>query len=378
MHVAVSLLTLFPGHSGGTETYARALVREFGRMPTAEAVTLLVSRRVASALGETGLPMHHVSSYRPGDSAATRLLAMTFAGLAPRVVGRDVPSGIDVIHYPVTVPIPRVDGATTIVSLNDVQHHELPEFFSKPERYYRRSAYDRAARRADEVLTLSEHARWQIIERLAIPPERVTTIPCGVDHERFSAIPDEHDARTDLPDRFLLYPANLWPHKNHERLLRAFERAGVPDLELILTGQTYGRELPVSPGGRVRHLGLVPFEQLPALYRRAVATVFPSLFEGFGMPLVEAMACGCPVAASARGAIAETCGDAAFLFDPEDEDAIADAVRQVVEDDALRERLRLQGLARAAEFRWDDVARRHLEVYRRARAPSARAPRSPR
>lgn len=376
MHVALSLLTLFPGRSGGTETYARGLIRGLARRRGEDTLTLLVSRRVQQALGDPGLPMHHVSSYRTGDSLPTRLLAMTFAGIAPDVVGRDVPAGIDVVHYPVTVPIPRVVGAASVVSLNDVQHHELPAFFSAPERAHRRSAYDGAARNADEVLTLSAHARSQIIARLGIPPERITAIPCAVDHERFTPTPDEHDARTDLPERFLLYPANLWPHKNHDRLLRAFARVGMPDLALLLTGQTYGRALPTAPNARVRHLGLVPFDQLPALYRRATATVFPSLFEGFGMPLVEAMACGCPVAASDRGAIAETCGDAALLFDPEDEEAIAEAISRVVLDDTLRERLRADGLTRAAGFCWDDVAARHVEVYRRAFERTERTTRS--
>lgn len=376
MHVALSLLTLFPGRSGGTETYARALVGELARGQIHERVTLLVSKRVGSALGDPGLPMHHVRSYRTGDRAPTRLLAMTFAGLAPSLVGRDVPAGIDVVHYPVTVPIPRVEGAATVVSLHDVQHRELPGFFSVAERSYRQFAYDRAARRADHVLTLSEHARGQIVEHLGVPAERVTVIPCAVDHDRFSPTPDEHDGRGDLPERFLLYPANQWPHKNHERLVRAFERARVPDLGLILTGQTYGRALTGSPSGRVRHLGLVPFAQLPALYRRATAMVFPSLFEGFGMPLVEAMACGCPIAASDRGAIAETCGDSALLFDPEDEEAMVDAIRRIGQDDALRERLRAAGLERAAGLRWDDVAARHVEIYRRACARTERATRS--
>jgi glycosyltransferase involved in cell wall biosynthesis len=295
---------------------------------------------------------------------------MTVGGLAPRLVSRDVPHGIDVVHYPVTIPIPRVDGAARVVSLNDVQHHELPEFFSAPERWFRRFAYDRAARRADEVLTLSEHARGQIVERLGIAPERVTAIPCAVDHERFRPEPDEHDAALSaaLPERFVLYPANLWPHKNHERLLRAFARAGVEDLHLVLTGQTYGRALSGLEGGaRVHHLGHLPFAQLPALYRRATAVVFPSLFEGFGMPLVEAMASGCPVAASDRGAIAEVCADAAVRFDPTDEEAIADAIARVAGDEELRARLRAAGLQRAAKFRWDDVAARHVAVYRRAR-----------
>jgi glycosyltransferase involved in cell wall biosynthesis len=370
VHVAVSLLTLFPGRSGGTETYARALVQELGRGAAgADNVTVLASPQVAAALEGPRPRVHVVRSYRPGDGTATRLAAMTFAGIAPWVAGRDVPAGIELVHYPVTIPIPRVAGAARVVSLNDVQHHELPEFFSPPERRFRTFAYDRAARRADHVLTLSEHARGQIVERLGIPPEGVTAIHCAVDHDRFSPQPDEHDAAlsAELPERFLLYPANLWPHKNHERLLRAFAAAGVEDLHLILTGQTYGRPLPGPPNPRVRHLGHLPFAQLPALYRRATALVFPSLFEGFGMPLVEAMACGCPVAASDRGAIAEVCGDAALAFDPTSEEAIAGAIRRVVDDDALRERLRVAGLERAAQFRWDDVAARHVAVYRRVR-----------
>jgi glycosyltransferase involved in cell wall biosynthesis len=373
VHVALGLLTLFPGRSGGTETYARALVREFAREGAHSPVSLLVSARVAEALGDAGLPMHRVRSYRTGDSAATRALAMGFAAVAPRVVARAVPAGIDVVHYPVTVPIPRVEGAASVVSLNDVQHHELPHFFSAFERAFRHRAYDCAARHADQVLTLSEHARGQIVERLRIPEDRVTAIPCAVDHERFRPEADEHDGRLQLPDRFLLYPANLWPHKNHGRLLRAFRAAAVPDLDLVITGQTYGRPLPGPPHPRVHHLGHVPFEHLPALYRRATALVFPSLFEGFGMPLVEAMSSGCPVAASDRGAIAETCGDAALLFDPADSGAIAEAIRQIAGDEGLRGRLRAAGLERAAQFRWDDVAARHVEVYRRAL--TARMPR---
>jgi glycosyltransferase involved in cell wall biosynthesis len=221
------------------------------------------------------------------------------------------------------------------------------------------------------VMVPSLHTRAALQQYAGVPHERVVVAPHGIDHDRFTHVPGGADAELDalgLPDRFVVFPGNLWPHKNHERLVRAHALAGLGDVELVLTGQTYGRPLPGAANGRVRHLGHVPFEQLPALYRRATAMVFPSLFEGFGMPLVEAMASGCPVAASARGAIAETCGDAALLFDPEDEEAIAGAMRRIVEDEDLRGRLRADGLLRAAGFRWDDVAARHIEVYRRARS----------
>jgi glycosyltransferase involved in cell wall biosynthesis len=110
----------------------------------------------------------------------------------------------------------------------------------------------------------------------------------------------------------------------------------------------------------------VPFEWLPSLYRQATAAVFPSLFEGFGMPPVEAMACGTPVTVSDRGAMAEVCGDAALRFDPEDVESIGEAIRRIVEDDTARVGLRDRGLERAARYRWDAFAARHLDAYRRA------------
>jgi glycosyltransferase involved in cell wall biosynthesis len=142
----------------------------------------------------------------------------------------------------------------------------------------------------------------------------------------------------------------------------------------VLTGQTYGRCLPPGPSAQVRHLGLLPAGQVPAIYRRATAVVFPSLFEGFGMPPIEAMASGTPVAVSDRGAMAEACGDAALRFDPEDTEAMGAAIRSVVEDASVRADLRERGLARAAGFRWDRFAAQHAEAYRAALADRGSAP----
>ena len=157
----------------------------------------------------------------------------------------------------------------------------------------------------------------------------------------------------------------MWPHKNHGRLLDAFASVGDNDLWLVLTGQTYGHERLLAGRGRerVRHLGHVPASDLAGLYRGAAAVVFPSLFEGFGLPPLEAMACAVPVAASGRGSLAEVCGDAALLFDPEDPDAMADAIRRVTSDETLRARLRAAGPARAARYTWAAAARRHVEAY---------------
>jgi glycosyltransferase involved in cell wall biosynthesis len=163
-----------------------------------------------------------------------------------------------------------------------------------------------------------------------------------------------------------VYPANLWAHKNHERLIAAFERVDDDSLHLVLTGRFYGREAQLSRHERVHVLGYVALERLASIYRGAVAMVFPSLFEGFGLPVLESMACGTPVGCSDRGALAEVADDAACQFDPTDVDAIADAIRRITADSALRERLRAAGLLRARHFSWEACAASHLEVYRTA------------
>src|SRR2546428_849011 len=161
----------------------------------------------------------------------------------------------------------------------------MPSFFSRSERAYRRVAYDRAARRATLVVTPSEFSRGRIVDALGVPPEHVVAIPHGLDHERFR--PDGPRA-DDMPQPFLYYPANLWPHKNHERLLEAFERVET-NAHLVLSGAEYGRRL--SLPDRVSHIGYVQPDRLPALYRAAAGVVYPSLYEGAGVPPLEAMAC---------------------------------------------------------------------------------------
>ena len=362
MHVALSLLTLFPGRVGGSESNVRGLLGEFAAGHGPERVTVLANRHVLgpyAGYGRGPVTLRHVRAYRPGDGRATRFAAMNAGRAWPVLDGR----GFDLVHYPATVPVPRVRGAPRVVTLLDVQHHELPHMFSALERRLRAWAYDDAARAADLVLTISEHARRGIVERLGVAPERVVSIALGVDHATFSPDGPGPPPQLALPARYVLYPANMWPHKNHARLLAAFAALGDRDLWLVLTGQTYGRERTLAGHDRVRHLGHVARDELAALYRGATAVVFPSLFEGFGLPPLEAMACGVAVAASDRGALAEVCDDAALLFDPEDGAAIADAIRRVTSDEALRGRLRAAGPARAARFTWRAAARRHVEAY---------------
>lgn len=378
VHVGYSLLTLFPGRVGGSESNVRGLLGEFATGNGPDRLTILANPLVADAYREYErgpVSIHHVRSYRPGDSTITRALAMATARALPGLVARDVPGGLNVVHYPVTVPIPR-SRAATVVTIYDLQHHDLPHFFSRSERAYRRWAYDGAARSATLVVATSEHTRERLLDVLDLDPARVEVVHYGLDAERFAPDDDGDEALLTplgLPERFVIYPANLWPHKNHERLVDALAAQPDRELALILTGQTWGRlerlmdrarEKGVAE--RVRHLGYVDARAVPAVYRAARAMVFPSLYEGFGAPPLEAMACGCPVAASKRGSLREVCGEAALELDPESIESIATALERIASDDGLRDRLRAAGLERAGQFRWSGAARRHAEIYARA------------
>jgi len=347
VRVGLPLLTLIPGISGGSETYARELARALARIGTHDYLALVPP--LAPDAGD-GLPTIVAERYSSSTTTGGRLRAIGSATLRPAYL-RSLLKGVDVVHYPLTVPVPR-PAKPHLVTLLDVQHLDLPELFPRGERLFRRLGYDRAARKATEVIVISEFVRERVIERLGLDPEHVHAAWLGVDHKRFTPSPAVRR------EPLLLYPARPWPHKNHARLLEAFReiQRKRPQLRLLFTGVGHDqRSLPKGVEARA-----VSGEELIDLYRRAACLVFPSLYEGFGLPPVEAMACGCPVAAAAAGSLPEVCGDAAVLFDPLDPEAIAAGVDEALNRSAdLSER----GLERAATFTWDETARAHDRIY---------------
>jgi glycosyltransferase involved in cell wall biosynthesis len=339
--VGIALLTLVPGEVGGSETYVRELLRGLGRVGSREYRVLLPP--VAPDAAE-GLPSEVAADYRAARTPPQRLLAMTLAMLRPPRFAADV------VHYPLTLQIPRV-AAPTVVTLHDLQHLDLPAMFPRAERLFRRLVWHPSIRRADRVIVISEFVRDRAVALLGLDPARIRVVPQGLDHGRLA--PGDGGR-----EPFLLYPARRWPHKNHERLFEAFAlvRRERPDLRLVLTG---GGDFSSLPDG-VEARGHVPWDEVIASMRRASALVFPSLYEGFGLPPLEAMACGCPVACSNAAALPEVVGDAARLFDPRDPGAIADAVLEVLADpQPWVER----GLAHAQRYSWDETARLTDAVY---------------
>jgi glycosyltransferase involved in cell wall biosynthesis len=344
VRVGLSLLTLVPGISGGSETYVRELVRALGRVGRFEYRVFLPT----IATDVNGLPAEIVHEYHASRSTSGRVVAMARASLFGGSIGRRF-GGLDALHFPLSIMVPPVRGRPTATTILDVQHEVLPQFFSRAELAYRRKAYGSSIHRSRLIVTISRHAAETLVERLGVPEEQVRPIHLGIDHEVFRTGEEARGA-------FLFYPAHGWPHKNHGRLFEAFAelRHRRPGLELVLTAY----EGPAQEG--VRSLGRVPRDELARLYRTAAALVFPSLYEGFGQPPLEAMACGCPVACSNAASLPEVVGDAARLFDPTSTEELVVAAEEVLDDP---EPWRRRGLDRAAGFTWEKTALAHDAVY---------------
>lgn len=344
--IALPLLTLVPGRLGGSETYVRELLRGLGRNGTHSYRVVLPP--IARDRGE-GLPEVVATEFRSSASTPGRLLALARAKAGPRPLRRHL-AGAQVVHFPLTIEVPRA-GVPNVVTLHDLQHLDLPAMFPRAERAFRAVLWHGSLRRAHRVIAISEFVRDRAVARLGLDASRIRVVPLGIDHDRLRPGAAEREP-------FVLYPARRWPHKNHERLLEAFARVrrDRPDLRLVLTG---GGDFSGMPDG-VEARGHVGADELVSLMQRASALVFPSLYEGFGLPPLEAMACGCPVACSTAASLPETVGDAARLFDPRDPRAIAGAVLDVLAAPAEWTAL---GLARAASFSWDATARATDDVY---------------
>ena len=281
----------------------------------------------------------------------------------------------DVFHtphyvYPLMLPCPGV------VTIHDCIHLRFPQQFPKPgSNLYARMMIRRAVAKSDRVLTVSEATRADLVELVNADPSKIEVIPHGCDPYFLETVDGRELSNVakkySLARPFLLSVANIKPHKNLKRLLESFGqlRRDYDDLDLVIAGGDFYPELQAACESygvkdRVRQLGFLKKKDLRALYNLARIFVFPSLYEGSGLPPLEAMACGTPVVASSNSAIPEVVGHNGLLVNPYRVDAITEAIRSLLEDSSFRNKLGAQGKIRAQEFDWNESARRVLDVYR--------------
>jgi glycosyltransferase involved in cell wall biosynthesis len=276
--------------------------------------------------------------------------------------------------------LPPVRGGTrTIVTVHDLSFMRHPECFEPSLLNYLTTQVPRAVARANWILADSASTRHDLISLLDAPAERITVIYPGVE-PRFRPVDDSDllqrvRIRYDLPQRYILSLGTVQPRKNFTGLMEAFARLSVPDLALVIVGGRgwlsdgiYRAAEELGLGARVRFLGFVDDADLPALYSQAEVFALPSLYEGFGIPLLEAMACGTPVIAADNSSLPEVVGQAGILVSARDAGALADAMRQLLAHPERRQELAQRGLARACRFSWRDAAEKLLATYRRVGA----------
>jgi glycosyltransferase involved in cell wall biosynthesis len=278
---------------------------------------------------------------------------------------------VDGLHVQYTAPLGY--RRPLVVTVHDVSFLRMPHFFPLGLRVALRALVPRSVARAARIITDSEFCRRDIMATYGVPADRIAVIPLAADARFHPRAPHEIArvlSRYGLEPGFLFALGRLNSRKNLERLLRAhaqLRRAVAREVPLVVGG---AQDDEVDTAGRredgVRFVGYIPDDDLPAFYCGAAGVVYPSLFEGFGLPVLEAMASGSPVVTSDRSALPELVADSALTVDPEDVDALTDAMRRVVTDPDLAAELRRRGLERSRHFSWLETARRTLDVYQAA------------
>ena len=284
---------------------------------------------------------------------------------------------LDLFHSPDFV-LPPVRRARTVLTVHDLSFMRYPECSSPPLLRYLMDAVPRSVRRADAILADSESTRHDVIELLGVPAERVFVIYPGAE-SRFAPGPaDDAEtaavlARYGIRRPYIFSVGTVQPRKNYARLIQAYaalRRERRLPHELVISGgrgwlteEVDAAIASVGPEAPVRMVGFAADADLPALYRAADLFAFPSLYEGFGIPILEALGCGTPVVAGNASSLPEAAGDAALLVDPFDVAALADAMGRLLDDSTLRHTLRARGLEQVRRFRWDESAARLLDVY---------------
>lgn len=410
--VAVDLTPVLPGgENGGAKIFVLDLLRQLAEMqPQTEFILLTqaASHDELATLDRPNVQRKVVIGPVDANSARPRLKQLA-SRVGPRIPGRlrRVVSrigyrlnarlkrrgagallrnlGVDLLFCPFTAPTYFEPGIPTVCTIYDLQYKTYPEFFAPEDVAHRAQTFIDASKRATALAAISDYSRQSAIEHGGLDPSRIRTIYLRMARR----IAPNTDQSTQVLDRlgltahrYLVYPANFWKHKNHEMLLTAFgiavKKGMTSDIKLVCTGAPGARQEwlmnaahDMNLNDRIVFPGYLPNPELAALISHCRGVVFPSLYEGFGLPVIEAMTAGVPVACSNTTSLPEVAAEAAILFDPRVPDQIADAMIALVNDEALRTRLAEAGQKRAEEFADSQrMANEYWELFQHALADS--------
>ncbi len=364
MRIGINALYLLPGQVGGTEIYLRSLLGALAGIDGDDEYLIFTNRETGSDLVPPRSNFEQVPQ-RVGGTVRAGRIAWEQAVLPVEAARRR----LDVLFNP-GFTAPLLCPCPMVTVFHDLQHKSHPEHFRWWDLPFWRLMLFQSACTSEWLIAVSEATRSDLLRYYPVAPGRVRAIPHGVD-ERFFEI----DRRRGGSGPFLLCVSTLHPHKNLDRLVRAFARfrAARPGIGLVIAGMRgfHAEALErliagLDLGDAVRLTGWIPREELYALFRDAAAFLYPSTFEGFGLPVLEALAAGLPTACSDIEPLAGNAGDAALLFPPEDESAIEAAMMRLTSDAALRDRLAAAGPLRARRFSWRTAAEATLAALKQA------------
>jgi glycosyltransferase involved in cell wall biosynthesis len=380
MHIGLNahLLSLEETYRGaGINWYIHNLLTHLPRVDCDNRYTAFLGDRRFTSAGLT-LKVSRLPTSRPVVRIFWEQVVQPFALQKERV---------DLLHALAFVT-PLLSPCPSVVTIYDLSFILYPESFKHSKRFYLSLFTRLSARRARRIVVISESTKRDVVRLLGVPPEKVEVVYCGLD-EAFCLLDKDQvaafRAERGLPERFVLFVGTIEPRKNITRLIEAFATMRPCDLA-TLRAEPQGEALKLVIGGakgwfyedvfaRVEELGLegevlfpgyIPASELPLWYNAAQLFVYPSLYEGFGLPPLEAMACGTPVVAANTSSLPEVVGEAGLTVDPLDIEGLAEAMRRVLNDKALRQEMRERGLRRAQGFSWTKTAQQTVQVYRRA------------
>ena len=394
MRIGVNLIGYNPGKHGGMENYFHNLLHEFHKSHPEHEYFIFASERNKDFFQYEGnnwhLILEGVNEPQPRtvrileriinrlNLSRLRIRKQHMTVAQPTLNDKIERYGIDIWHCPLIYLDPPDPGTASSVVVPDIQHEYFPEFFDSEIMAIRSQVYQPSCCRATIVIAISNYVRNTLLDKYHLDPETTFAIPLAAGKEFSEYRESAPDFETvgkkhSLPSRFALYPANTWRHKNHLKLVQAYStflKSYPSDLHLVFTGASFEGEGDILSAidelglrERIHMLGYVDKEEMPVIYGAADFLIFPSLYEGFGIPLLEAMLMECPIASSNCGSLTEVGGEAAYYFDATVEEEVVKALLRMSTDSELRRGLVEKGEKQISKFSYAKMAQQTLDAF---------------